>query len=205
MRASYSDDSDALATLCCGEKVRVGAYNEAWACVKVEGVKDYGFVRMASLSELRPDAPEGGAFTRMKVETTALVTADKSPITAGLSADAKTVAKLNKGRRVRVIASNASFALVKTEDGEGYMRLESLSLESLTGTVTRESGDAVVKRDMKVYGAAGEKGGVLGRVHRGDQVRVTAWNDTYAAIDFEGGTGYVRLKHLERTSDVPVQ
>ena len=39
----------------------------------------------------------------------------------------------------------------------------------------------------------------------GKFVRVTAWNDTYAAIDFEGGTGYVRLKHLERTSDVPVQ
>ena len=36
------------------------------------------------------------------------------------------------------------------------------------------------------------------RVNKGDMVRVTAWNDTFAAIEFQGGVGYVRLKHLER-------
>ena len=196
MYESYSAESAVLTTLCYGERVRLGAYNDLWACVRTGGVT--GFVPMEVLSERKPADPEGGAFSRPKAETTALTTRDKAEILNGLSADARTVAKLDKGRRVRVAAFNKAFALVSTEDGVGYMRLGDLAVESLTGSVTRQSCDARVTANMKVYGAAGEKGGLLGRVSKGDVVRVIAWNDTFAAIEFQGGTGYVRLKHLER-------
>ena len=74
----YSTDSRVLATLRRGDKVQVGAYNEIWAGVRVNGVT--GFVLVSGLSAPVADdgdAPEGGAFVRVKRALYAYAAADK--------------------------------------------------------------------------------------------------------------------------------
>ena len=195
MYESWSGDSAVLMALCRGDKVRVGAYNAQWACVRCEGVT--GYVRMEALSESKPEAAEGGAFSRPKAETTAVTVRDIS-VRHALNPEARAIVKLGKGQRVRLIARNAAWALVQTDDGTGFVPLQDLSVDSLTGNVTRRTCEARVVSDVKVYASAGDKGSAVGRLSRGEIVRVTAWNDSYACIDFQGGAGYVKLKGLER-------
>ena len=123
----HSDDTRVLARLSRGEKVRVGAYNADWACVRVRGVT--GYMRMDALGESRPVEVEGGAIT--KARSGAYAFAARNGVTVYESYDTAStrLAELAEGERVAVGAYNDAWALVRAGNVTGYVRREDLRTE----------------------------------------------------------------------------
>ena len=121
--ATWSEASEALETVIYGEAVRVGAYNDMWICVRVNG--QVGYVRAEALSETRPAALEGGSLVRARAGFTAVVRRDTGILDAA-DIGARRLASLERDRRVTVEAYNAAWALVRADDVVGFARLEDL-------------------------------------------------------------------------------
>jgi len=119
---TWSDDSEPLQTLYYGERVRVGAYNSLWACVRVGDIT--GYVRMEALSNDKPAAIEGGNITRA---ASGLMAVARSEVPVYDSARGeKQLMTLSQGQRVSVDAYNAAWALVRVDGVVGYVRLDML-------------------------------------------------------------------------------
>ena len=127
----YSEDSAVLVTLKKGEKVRLGAYNEKWACVRVR--KTTGFVLLEGLSEIAPAEAdiEGGAVITVQGVAYATVIADGAPMYASWSDATDPLATLPEGAQVRLGAYNGAWACVRSDGVTGFMRLEALELPGL--------------------------------------------------------------------------
>ena len=125
---SYSADSDILATLKAGEKVRVGAYNDKWACVRARGVT--GFVLRSGLSAAPPkaaaDGVEGGKITVVKGTRYAVVARDDAPMYPTWSESDAPVKRLDKGAQVLLGAYNGAWACVNADGVIGFMRVDAL-------------------------------------------------------------------------------
>lgn len=128
---SYSTDSPVLMTLKQGEKVRLGAYNGKWACVRADG--QTGFALLSGLSEAAPEAEdagdiEGGEVTVVKGRRYAVVVTDGAPLYPSWNAKDAPLALLKAGDKVRLGAYNAAWACVKVDGVKGFMRVEALEL-----------------------------------------------------------------------------
>ena len=125
---SYSTESDVLATLRRGEKVRLGAYNEKWACVRVNGIT--GFVAMEGLTDAMPEQTpiEGGEVTVVKGKQYATVVSDGAPLYPTWSESGEPIARLGEGERVLLGAYNGQWACVRVDSLTGFMRIEALEL-----------------------------------------------------------------------------
>lgn len=187
---SYSEDSEALTTLFYGERVRLGAYNAKWACVKADGVT--GFVLMEALSQQKPTPIEGGAITRAKPDTYA---AARGMVTvyASWSADSAHVVELQPDQQVQVAAYNAAWALVRAGNNMGFVRTEDIVPSD--GVESVAPFNAVATANARVY--ASLKGRAVGQLAKGATVRVTAVKGDYACIEYNGGKGYVKKKFLK--------
>ena len=120
-----SSEATVLATLAAGERVRVGAYNDQWACVRRDGAT--GYMLMQDLSE-EVDAPEpeendGGEVTyeecaaRANRTLTLYASADESGAALG---------EVPEGAEVRVYAWNRLYAYAAYGDWVGFVRLDGL-------------------------------------------------------------------------------
>lgn len=188
----WSETSDVLLTLYYGEKVRLGAYNDKWACVKVDGV--VGYVLLEALSDTAPTPLEGGAITRLKSETYATAKRDGVTVYASCSADSGTVGELRLNQQVQVGAYNAAWALVRYGSVAGFVRVEDITPSD--GEESVEPFNAVATANVRVYSSA--KGGkAVGQLVKGATVRVTAVKGDYARIEYNGGAGYVKKKNLK--------
>ena len=98
-------------TLKAGEKVRVGAYNDKWACVRARGVT--GFVLRSGLSAAPPkaaaDGVEGGKITVVKGTRYAVVARDDAPMYPTWSESDAPVKRLDKGAQVLLGAYNGAW------------------------------------------------------------------------------------------------
>ena len=188
---NWSESSEALLTLYYGERVRVGAYNAKWACVKADGVM--GYVLMEALSADRPPAIEGGAITRAKPDTYATAARAGVAIYASCSDDASPVAELQLGQQVQVVAYNAAWAMVRAGNIAGFARVEDITPSD--GMEHVEPFNAVATANARVY--ASVRGKVIGQIAKGATVRVTAVKGDYACIEYNGGQGFVKKKFLK--------
>ncbi len=188
---TWSDASDPLLTLFYGERVRVGAYNEKWACVRTDGLT--GFMKLEALSETRPADIEGGRITRPKGDAYAAATRDGVSIYASWTAGAEAVGELRLGQQVQVGAYNSAWAMVRAGNVAGFMRTEDIAPSD--GVQGVNPFNAVATANVKVY--ASPDGSAVGQIARGASVRVTALKGDYALIEYNGGQGYVRKKFLK--------
>ena len=188
---SWSESSSALLTVYYGERLRVGAYNEKWACVKVDGVK--GFVRMDALSVGKPAPIEGGDITRAKPDTHAVAARQGVNVYASYSAESAVVAELQPAQQVQVDAYNAVWAMVRAGNIAGFVRIEDITPSD--GIQPVDPFNAVVTANVKVYGAA--RGKPIGQITHGASVRVTAMKGDYACIEYNGGTAFIKKKFLK--------
>ena len=188
----WSESSATLITLYHGERVRVGAYNTRWACVKAEGVT--GFVRADALSVGKPAAIEGGSITRAGADAYALPARDGVTVYASYSADSEKVGALHQGQQVQVEAYNAAWAMVRAGEIAGFVRIEDLAPSD--GVQAVQPYEARVTANVKVYAAV--RGKVVGQLAKGASVRVTAVKGDYACIEYNGGRGFVKKKFLKR-------
>ena len=197
--------SDILATLKLGDRVRVGAYNSKWACVRVNG--NTGFVLISGLSETAPvakgGAPEGGRIHRVKGARYAAVATDSAPLYPSWSEADAPITRLAKGTRVQIGAYNSVWAYVNVDNTLGYMRVDALApaeadTEKNDGMIRLE-GDAVVIADAAVYDNAELKGDALGTLPKGTPVRVHGYDQRCAYVEYNGHRGYVALSSLQKT------
>lgn len=191
---SWSESSARLTTLFYGERVRVGAYNSKWACVKADGVK--GFVLLDALSADKPAAIEGGEITRAKADTYATASRDGVAVYAACSADAARVGELAQGQQVQVGAYNAAWAMVRAGNIAGFARIEDITPSD--GLEAVEPFDAAVAANVKVY--ASVRGKAVGQIAKGATVRVVGAKGDYACVEYNGGKGFVKKKFLKKMS-----
>lgn len=187
---SYSEDSAALTTLFYGERVRLGAYNAKWACVKAEGFT--GFVLMEALASRKPAAIEGGAIVRAKADTYAAAQGNVT-VYASWSTDSDHVMELQPDQQVQVAAYNAAWALVRAGNSLGFVRTEAILPSD--GVESVDPFNAVATGNARVYDAF--SGDAVGQIARGASVRVTAVRGDYACVEYNGGRGFVKKKFLK--------
>ena len=202
---SYSTDSEILATLKNGEKVRLGAYNAKWACVRARGIT--GFVLRSGLSATPPkpdsDAIEGGEITTVRGTKYATVISEDAPLYPSAKDDDPPLARLKKGAQVRLGAYNGAWACVNAEGTMGFMRIDALELSD--DRPAGDSGvnylecDAVTTAEAALYRSVELNGTPLGTAPKGATVHVFAFNDRCAYVDYEGRRGFVALRALKKT------
>ena len=205
--SSYDENSEVRMTLTAGERVRVGAYNAKWACVRVDGVT--GFVLVSGLGADETSASDGdddgGEVTRVDGARYAAVVRDGAPLYDSRSADAATLATLAEGERVQVGAYNAKWACVRVDSVTGYMRIEDLKPvsgpdEGAGDAISYQECEAVTTTALGVYGNAALDGEPIAQLEAGVEIHVLAYNDRAAYIERGGRRGFVALRYLRRLS-----
>jgi len=203
---TYSTESEILATLKAGEKVRLGAYNQKWACVRARGIT--GFVLLSGLSDTPPqsagDAIEGGRITTVKGTRYATVIADDAPLYPSWSEADAPITRLERGAQVRLGAYNGAWACVNADGVMGFMHIEALELAG-DGPEAADSGvnylecDAVTTADAALHGSAALSGAPVASLPTGTAVHVYAFDDRCAYVECEGRRGFVALRYLKKT------
>ncbi len=118
------------------------------------------------------------------------------------STSAPGIQKLENGTLVMALESDDEFMLVLTRDGHrGYVMSDYLILSAKTfesaddkpGTYT-----TVCDERLDVYAQSGGAGTSVAKLKYGTQVKVTDFEGQFAHIDYDGGSGYVQTKYLNK-------
>lgn len=194
--------SPVLATLEKGAKVRLGAYNEVWACVRWEGVT--GFVLLSGLTDEVPESEEieGGAITVVKGEQFATVVAD-CPLYPSYDASETPLTRLTQGERVQLGAYNRRWACVRVDGAVGFVPVEALELSAgdapLEGDgVSYLECEAEATARVELYENADFTGDVLAELNKGARLHVYAFDRATAYVEYNGVRGFVALRYLNR-------
>ncbi len=203
---SWSTESGILATLKLGEKVRLGAYNDKWACVRIRDIT--GFVLRSGLSEEPPEAAddeiEGGRITTVKGKQYAVVIEDNTPLYPSWNDADTPVTRLASGTRVQLGAYNSAWACVNADGVMGFMRIGTLELAD--DQPAGDSGvnylefDAVTTADVALYRRADLDGTPVADAPKGAAVHVLAYDERCACVEYEGQRGFVALRYLKKAN-----
>ena len=200
----YSVDSDILATLKQGQKVRLRAYNDKWAYVSARGVK--GFVLRSGLSETAPaeaeGAIEGGRIKRVKGRQYATVNTDDAPLYPSWSEADAPITHLARGTQVQLGAYNEKWACVNADGTMGFMRVDALTLseaQTADSEIKYQECEASAIEDTPVYDNARLAGEAIATVPGGGSVHVYAYTRECAYVEYGGLRGYVSMQRLKRS------
>ena len=128
--ASWSTGAEVIGTLSAGERVRLGAYNDRWACVRLPDGGATGYMLRTSLTTEPPaEAVEGGQTVRAPSGTFAVAVRAGAPVYRSYAEDSGRIAELDQGEQVEVIAYNAAWVMVRFDGLVGYVRIGDLKLE----------------------------------------------------------------------------
>ena len=203
---SYSTESRVLATLQRGDRVRLGAYNEKWACVRVDGVT--GFALLSGLTDADPDAPEaeqveGGSITVIKGTQYATVVLDGAPMYPTWDAASEPLTLLRQDDTVQLGAYNGVWACVRVDGVTGFMRVEALELPADIAPKAGEDvhyteAEAVTAARLSLYQRADLTGAVVAELDAGQPVHVYAYDSLSAYVECDGQRGFAPVKFLKK-------
>lgn len=196
--------SAVLTTLNTGDRVRLGAYNDEWACVRFEGLT--GFVLLGGLTDEPPASPgdiEGGAVTVVKGERYATVIRADAPLYPSWDDSEEPLAKLQQDERVRLGAYNARWACVRVDGVTGFMLIEDLELAAADATkpddgVSYLECEAEATARLALYASADLTGEALAELNKGARLHVYAFNRSVAYVEYDGVRGFVALRYLNK-------
>ncbi|MBR1822148.1 MAG: hypothetical protein IJ769_11090, partial [Clostridia bacterium] len=197
-------NSAVLATLGAGEQVRLGAYNDEWACVRVDGLT--GFVLLSGLTEEAPALSseiEGGEVTVLKDAQYATVIADNAALYPSWDASQEPLTRLRQGERVQLGAYNARWACVRVDGVTGFMLVEALEL-SADDAPRQDDGvnylecEAEATARLELYENANFTGDVLAELNKGARLHVYAFDRATAYVEYNGVRGFVALRYLNK-------
>lgn len=204
MYKSNSALSPILETLTLGTKVRIGAYNDIWACIKY-GAK-IGFVRLGELSAAIPGTTNPPEDTVVKVSGIQYryVNTMNTPLYKAASTTSGRYTQLVKGAKVRIGAYNSTWACIKYNGMTGYVKLSALSKEKPTeetrefGLITYEECIAMTTRNLNLYKKPVASSSIITAVSKGCKVDVYAYNEECAYVKVDGKYGFVALEYLKK-------
>lgn len=121
--SSYSTNSNVLGTFAYGTRMQIGAYNAAWAFVKVNG--KYGFVSVHALTDKSPvsNSVEDVIWAEFNAVTTKNAYAYAQP-----NRKRAAIGMFSKGEKVRVYAYNNAFAYVRSGKYAGFVAISDLRI-----------------------------------------------------------------------------
>ena len=204
MFESNNSTSAVLATLPQGAQVRLGAYNEEWACVRTgDGLT--GFVLLSGLTDVAPepeDAIDGGEVTVIEGTQYATVVAD-CPVYPTYDATREPLTHLTQGERVQLGAYNSRWACVRVDGVTGFMPIEALELEAvdlpeMDEGVNYLECEAEATARLELFANADLTGEVLAELNKGDRLHVYAFDRTIAYVEYNGARGFVALRYLNK-------
>ena len=118
------DDTQAPIThLKQNDRVQLGAYNQRWACVRVDGVTGFMPIEALELSASDAPAPDDG-INYLECEAEATV---RLEVFANADLTGDVLAEPNKGARLHVYAFNGAVAYVEYNGARGYVALRYLN------------------------------------------------------------------------------
>lgn len=218
MYAANDTESEALGTLYQGSVVKLIAYDSTWACVQTQDMKrgyiDVKNVEALDIEQLRAaeqaasqsdEAQRSGDVVRLDSAVDYVVASESASVYAGWSEDSGIIAVLNEGDRVQVGAYNESWACVRRGSRTGYMKLEDLAVANEPVAQDDGGGDvfygdveAAAKSALQLRTAADGGSDVLGEIPKGATVRVRAWNDRFAYVEYGDLKGFVNRDELKQ-------
>ena len=119
--ATWRQDAEALAQLSPGDRVRVGAYNAKWACVRFDGV--LGYMLIGDLEIADDGREDEGGVTYRECEA---VAAGEVRLYADAALEGEPLATLPEGAALHVYAYNARVAYVEADGVRGFAELSGL-------------------------------------------------------------------------------
>ena len=194
--------SEVLQVLPKGTKVRIGAYNDAWACVKYNGT--IGYMRLEEVSDTKPSAD--GEVVKVSGVQYRYVTVMNTPLYKSASTSSGRYTKLVKGAKVRIGAYNDTWACVRYNGHTGYVKLSALSTEKPTqeteayGLITYEECIAMTTKKLNLYKKPDTSSAIKASIPKGFKVDVYAYNEECAYVKADGTYGFVALKHLKKVA-----
>ena len=204
MFSEPDSDSPVLATLAQGEKVRLGAYNEAWACVRTDGLT--GFVLLGGLTDQAPETTteiDGGDVTVVEGEQFATVVLDGAALYPDWDDSQTPITYLKQNDRVQLGAYNQRWACVRVDGVTGFMPIEALELNASDAPAPDDGvnyleceAEATVR--LEVFQNADLTGDVLAEPNKGARLHVYAFTDTVAYVEYNGARGYVAVRYLNK-------
>ncbi|MBR6767346.1 MAG: SpoIID/LytB domain-containing protein, partial [Clostridia bacterium] len=203
MYARNSALSPILDTLPSGTKVRIGAYNDVWACIKHDGMT--GFVRLGEISAEKPgDESAEDSVVKVSGVQYRYVNTMNTPLYKSASTSSGRYTSLVKGAKVRIGAYNSTWACVKYDGMTGYVKLSALNADKPTeeteeyGLITYEECIAITVRNLNLYKKPDASSTIKASVPKGFKVDVYAYNEECAYVKVDGKYGFVALEHLKK-------
>ena len=206
--------SSKSATAPKGSHLYVLATSDGWALVEMNG--NVGYVetdRLTEADEAWTAVDAGGEDDADDIEyqvaalnagsAVSAVTTAKTPVYASASAKSRKLGTLKKGRSVKVLASNKSWAYIELNGNRGYCKVKNLKKASSPATVTTPTPKAigtVAVKKLPVYRSASTKSKKLGTLKKGRTVNVLGWKGKWAWIELNGRYGYAALAGLKRSA-----
>ncbi len=205
MFAEPTSDSPVLATLAAGERVRLGAFNDEWACVRANGLT--GFVLLSGLTDAAPSQPkveiDGGDVTVVEGEQFATVIRDGTALYPGWDDAQEPLTRMKQGERVQLGAYNSRWACVRVDGVTGFVPIEALELNAadvpeMDDDVYYLECEAEATARLELYENADLTGEVKAELNKGSRLHVYAFNQTIAYAEYNGARGFVALRYLNK-------
>ena len=213
-RAYAKPDKDSkYTTVGKGYEVTVLAVDSTWALIEAEGYGLYMYKSCLSLVEenLSTPMPENTAAPDSKDSIDCTVTASTLNIYKSANADSDKLGTLSLGDRVSVHVYNSSWAYISYNGIYGYVKTAGLIKtsmlpeEEITPEPDEEESFAAIVSvsSAKVYESASTDSKVIATLKNGAEINVLDYNSTWAHVEKNGNTGYIKTSALTRADAAP--
>jgi len=197
---SASTKAKALGTLKSGVQVTVKATSSnGWACIEYK--KKYGFCKLANLQE-------GTAASALPEEPVAVVPQGKSGTVTSktlavyreASSKSKKLGTLKKGQIVNVISTQNGWAYIELKGNYGYCAAKKVTTDDTgvpSGFKQIDVDATVISTDARVFASPGTSA-ESAAIKLGTEVKVIAYNESWACVSQNGNYGFVPVKLLSK-------
>ena len=202
---SADKDSKKLGTLKQGQQVNVVGWSGDWAHIELDG--NYGYCALSGLTRegAAPSATYSPNLANAKKGT---VTAESLPVYQTAGTSGKKLGTLKKGQTVNVIESKNGWAYIELNGHTGFCASKGLRIASADDGVPAGFRKAdftatVVAQDARVY-ASTSTNSENAAAKLGAELRVCAYNDTWACVVSGGSYGFIPVKQLSKAEYAPI-
>lgn len=196
-----STKAKALGSLKSGVQVTVKATSSnGWACIEYK--KKYGFCKLSNLREgtATADLPDPEALAPTGKSGT--VTSKTLAVYKEASKKSRKLGTLKKGQIVNVISTKNGWAYIELKGNYGYCSAKGVATDDSgvpSGFKKADVSATVISTDARVY-ASVSTSAESAAIKLGTEVKVVAYNDSWACISQDGQYGFIPVKLLSKAS-----